>query len=257
MKVYTIENNRVTPGAVLYPRSESSRPNPRRTLFIGDGVRGQHVPLFNLNPAVVSKRSGKPCGDIITDAYPVSIENGANYALAKPHRVSDKILVVIITRTLGMTGYPGKRGGGCWTFDSKTTPTVDALKQTLVTASGPWRYLYTENSKSIGWSDALIIMKVSDIINVRDQRGEWVKVKYESVETGLIVDTRVRMILQDYDAAPDGVGTYIKLDSVFPSREAALHYRALYMANMYWGKIETLDGTLIESVEEREDHEFD
>jgi hypothetical protein len=62
------------------------------------------------------------------------------------------------------------------------------------------------------------------------------------------------MILYDYDAAPDGVGTYTKLNKEFPSKEAALTHRHRFMANMYWGKIEKLDGTLVEKLEEREDH---
>ena len=60
------------------------------------------------------------------------------------------------------------------------------------------------------------------------------------------------MILQDYDDAPDGAGHYVRLDQVFDSRRAALQYRSRYLADMYWGKIETLDGQLVQSVEERD-----
>ena len=73
--------------------------------------------------------------------------------------------------------------------------------------------------------------------------------------TAMAVDTRVRMILYDYDAAPDGAGTYTKLNAEFSSKEVAYQYRARYMANMYWGRIETLDGTFVENIEERRDNQ--
>lgn len=61
----------------------------------------------------------------------------------------------------------------------------------------------------------------------------------------------VRMILQDYDAAPDGCGTYTKLNAEFPSAKAALDYRRRFLHSMYWGRIETLDGQLIRHLEEK------
>lgn len=62
--------------------------------------------------------------------------------------------------------------------------------------------------------------------------------------------TGVRMVLFDYDAAPDGRGTYKKLDQVFPSQDAALNYRARFLHDLYWGRIETLDGKLIQTLDE-------
>ena len=70
-------------------------------------------------------------------------------------------------------------------------------------------------------------------------------------------DARVRMILYDYDAAPDGAGTYTKLSKEFSSKQAAYEYRARYMSSMYWGRLEKLDGTFIESIEERDDDNHD
>ena len=67
-------------------------------------------------------------------------------------------------------------------------------------------------------------------------------------------DTKVRMVLYDYDAAPDGCGMYVKLNAVFESKQAALRYRARYMASMYWGRIETLDGAVVEHLEERREY---
>ncbi len=71
------------------------------------------------------------------------------------------------------------------------------------------------------------------------------------------VDTQVRMILYDYDAAPDGVGTYTKLNAVFPSKGAALQHRSRFMHDMYWGKIETLDGQLVQTLKEKSNDDRD
>jgi hypothetical protein len=70
-----------------------------------------------------------------------------------------------------------------------------------------------------------------------------------------MIDTRVRMILQDYDAAPDGVGMYTKLDAVFASRQAALRHKRTVLHDMYWGTIKTLDGVMIQELDERHEHE--
>jgi hypothetical protein len=84
-----------------------------------------------------------------------------------------------------------------------------------------------------------------------NERGEFVR---ESEAPGRPEQIGVRMKLFDYDAAPDGAGTYKKLDEVFPSKEAALSFRARHLHNMYWGRIETLDGKLIEHIEEEYDN---
>lgn len=67
------------------------------------------------------------------------------------------------------------------------------------------------------------------------------------------VNEPVRMILWDYDAAPDGCGTYKKLDAEFPSVDDALRYKEVELQDMYWGRIETLDGKPIMQLEERYD----
>ena len=64
------------------------------------------------------------------------------------------------------------------------------------------------------------------------------------------VNEPVRMILWDYDAAPDGRGMYVKLKTEFESIDDALGYRENYLHGMYWGHIEKLDGTHIMSLEE-------
>ena len=67
------------------------------------------------------------------------------------------------------------------------------------------------------------------------------------------VASPVRMILYDYDSAPDGAGTYVKLNQEFPSRRAALDYKERILHGMYWGKLETLAGELIKQLDERYD----
>ena len=69
-------------------------------------------------------------------------------------------------------------------------------------------------------------------------------------QVNTLTEIPVRMVLEDYDAAPDGVGTYTKLNQVFLSRRVALEHRRCYFHNMYNGRIEGLDGKLIENLEE-------
>jgi hypothetical protein len=240
MKVFTIFNSCVTAGARLDSFS-ICKPTEERTLRLGDySANATLVPMFRKNVPEIDISERKPYG-IITDAYPVKVDGG--YALAKPNQENDEILVVIQMGRRERVEQGVKVG--TWSFDFSTVPASTAIKQTLAQGTGSALF---ENE--IGWHDALVIMKVGDSLTLHERNGDIARVKYESVEAGLVVDTRVRMILQDYDAAPDGVGLYTKLDSVFPSRKAALDYRSRYMADMYWGKIETLDGTLIRSVEE-------
>lgn len=61
----------------------------------------------------------------------------------------------------------------------------------------------------------------------------------------------VRMQLFDYDAAPDGCGTYVRLNRGFASVEEALQYRDRYMASMYWGAIYDIYGNRLVDLEER------
>jgi hypothetical protein len=55
------------------------------------------------------------------------------------------------------------------------------------------------------------------------------------------------MILEDYDAAPDGLGAFEKLNKIFDSVDSALQCHSILYC-WCWGKIETLDGTFIQSV---------
>jgi hypothetical protein len=254
MKVFTIDDSRVFRGATM-DSSSVNKPAQERSLLIGGGKNCKDILMFKKNPAEIDNSGHLPYGGVMYDAHPVPTHRG--YVLAKPHRESDKVLVVIKTRTPGMIGSPGKKGSGTWSFDSKTTSTSDAIEQTLVQATGAWCVYSDQDAEdNIGWRDALVVMKVGDAITIRYQNGDYVTVKYESVEAGLVVDTRVRMILQDYDAAPDGDGLCIKLDKVFLSRKAALHYKSQHLRDMYWGTIQTLDGVVLQSVEECYDRSY-
>lgn len=63
------------------------------------------------------------------------------------------------------------------------------------------------------------------------------------------VKTPVRMVLYDYDAAPDGAGTYVVIDATFPSVEAALQHRnQMWCGDLYWGHIEDTDGKTVETL---------
>jgi len=61
----------------------------------------------------------------------------------------------------------------------------------------------------------------------------------------------VRMQLFDYDAAPDGIGTYVKINQGFSSLDKALMFRAKFMANMYWGSIYDIYGNRILDLDEK------
>jgi hypothetical protein len=246
MKIYTISNSRVTPGAVLDSYS-AGKPDTERTLHLGDySTNGRHVPMFKKNVPVIKAGDGIQYGGMITDAHPVKLDGG--YALAKPNQESDDILVVIRT---GYRSQSGCKMIGSWSFDSNTVPTPNAIEQTIARGTGSTVY---EDPK-IGWHDALIVMKVGDSLTIYERTGDIIRVKYESTEAGLMIDTRVRMILQDYDAAPDGVGMYTKLDAVFASRQAALRHKRTVLHDMYWGTIKTLDGVMIQELDERHEHE--
>jgi hypothetical protein len=60
------------------------------------------------------------------------------------------------------------------------------------------------------------------------------------------------MVLLDYDAAPDGDGTYVVLDMKFSSVERAFSYRAqMWCGDLYWGHIEDAEGKTIKTLRTR------
>lgn len=66
------------------------------------------------------------------------------------------------------------------------------------------------------------------------------------------------MVLEDYDAAPDGAGMYVVLDAKFSSVEDALEHRnTMWCGDLYWGHIEDADGKLIYTIRTRLDEEDD
>jgi hypothetical protein len=72
--------------------------------------------------------------------------------------------------------------------------------------------------------------------------------KGEKVMTATL--STVRMYLEDYDAAPDGVGTYVKLNAGFPDVKSALDYKRWSLHNMYWGALYDVQGNLISILDE-------
>jgi len=64
------------------------------------------------------------------------------------------------------------------------------------------------------------------------------------------------MILQDYDAAPDGQGTFERLNQIFSSVSDALWF---HEEHLRWctGRIERLDGTFIQSVRDAFDEQLE
>ena len=72
------------------------------------------------------------------------------------------------------------------------------------------------------------------------------------------VETPVRMILWDYDAAPDGEGTYVVVDAQFPSLVAAFRHRnSVHGGYLCWGHIESLDGKVICNLPAEHDEDVD
>ena len=181
MKVYTIDDRRVYRGAMMNAKSVN-QPAQYRTLYLGGGSNGKEIPLFNKNPAEVLCGSGMPWGGVLKEAHPVEIRDGV--ALAKPNRDSDRILVVVKTRDA--SGREGcKRQMGVWNFDYTSTPTCEVSDQIVTQATGPKDYYSRQDDMNIGWHDALIVMKVGDVITTTDQNGFTVRAKYASVEQGL------------------------------------------------------------------------
>lgn len=181
MKVYTIDDRRVYRGAMMNAKSVN-QPAQYRTLHLGGGSNGKDIPLFKKNPAEVLCEPHLPWGGIIKEAHPVEIRDGV--ALAKPNRDSDKILVVVKTRDAAGR-EDCKRRMGVWSFDYNTTPTCEARDQIVAQATGPKDYYSRQDDTNIGWHDALIVMKVGDVITTTDQNGFVIRAKYVSVEEGL------------------------------------------------------------------------
>ncbi len=66
----------------------------------------------------------------------------------------------------------------------------------------------------------------------------------------------VRMILWDYDAAPDGDSMYEVVNAIFPSVSAALRHRdQMWGGDLCWGYIQDADGRLIETLRTRYEEE--
>ena len=66
----------------------------------------------------------------------------------------------------------------------------------------------------------------------------------------------VRMILWDYDAAPDGDGLYEVVNAKFPSVRAALRHRErMWCGDLYWGHIEDPTGKTLVTIRTRYEEE--
>lgn len=64
------------------------------------------------------------------------------------------------------------------------------------------------------------------------------------------------MVLWDYDAAPDGQGTYEVLNAEFPSVQVALRHRErMWCGDLYWGYIQDADGKTILNLRNRYEEE--
>ena len=71
-------------------------------------------------------------------------------------------------------------------------------------------------------------------------------------------DVAVRMVLWDYDAAPDGDGMYVVIDAKFASVELALNHRSrMWCGDLYWGHIEDADGKTIMTLRTKHEEEAD
>lgn len=180
MKVYRIEEGRVFKGVNMRAHSVGAS-DRNKWLSLGGGSKSVEVPVFKKNVPEIDNAGNLPWGGMLREAHPVRIDGG--YALAKPNQPSDKILVVLKTRR---EGY-GKPRSGFWSFDSKAVPTFEAMDQTLARATGPRDYHSDQNDAgNIGWMDALVIMKVGDVVMTVDQKGDITVAEYKSVEEGLV-----------------------------------------------------------------------
>lgn len=63
----------------------------------------------------------------------------------------------------------------------------------------------------------------------------------------------VRMFVEDYDAAPDGVGTYTKCDREFSSLKDALTHWRWRLHRVGWGVIKEVEtGEILETLRDGE-----
>jgi hypothetical protein len=171
MKVYEIREERVNYGAKIYSES------PKEALMLGGGSNNKKVPLFRKNPAEILHRQ------VIREAHPVPVHDG--YALAKPNQESDQILVVISSRDdVSRDGCSFRKG--VWDFKRGTSPWCEGRDKVLMSATGPMEWFHRQDSKNIGWHDALVVLNVGDGIVVTDQNGRVTRATYESVEAGLV-----------------------------------------------------------------------
>jgi hypothetical protein len=175
MKVYEIREEKVHRGAQVYSRS------PKGALILGGGSNHKMVPLFRKNPAEIS-----PDGTIngrIMEAHPVKIHDG--YALAKPNRESEQILVKVSCRAY--YSLEGRyRRTGFWNFDCGTLPWSGTDDKVLMRATGPMDWDIRQDQHNVGWHDALVVLNVGDAINVGDENGTTTRAIYKSVKDGLI-----------------------------------------------------------------------
>ncbi len=176
MKVYEIREGRVHRGAEVYLKW-----SPKEALILGGGVHNKKVPLFRKNPAEISP-DGTPNGRIM-EAHPVAIQDG--YALAKPNRESDQILVLVSCRA--RYSLEGRhRRTGSWNFDCGTLPWNGTHDKVLMRATGPEDWFARQDQHNVGWHDALVVLNVGDVINVGDENDTTTRAIYKSVEAGLV-----------------------------------------------------------------------
>lgn len=179
MKVYRIEEGRIFRGVNMSARSTDA-PDKNKWLSLGGGSKSVDIPVFKKNVPEIDNASNLPWGGMLREAHPVRIEGG--YALAKPNQPSDKILVVLKTRR---EGY-GKPRSGFWSFDRRVLTSAQ-IDQTLARATGPRDYYANQNNYgNIGWMDALVIMKVGDVVMTVDQKGDITVAEYRSIQEGLV-----------------------------------------------------------------------
>ena len=178
MKVYTIEFGRVFRGAHLVANFRNDQ-NQFIKLRLGGGVNGVEVPMFRKNVPDMTRDSY--FGGDLMEAHPVRLREG--YALARPNRDNNQILVVIKTRN----EWNSRRATGTWCFDPNTTPSFKVVDQILARATGPVDYFRNQRDfDNIGWNDALVVMNVGDAVRITDQSGRLTVVMYESVDKGLV-----------------------------------------------------------------------
>lgn len=158
-----------------------------KSLMLGAGRKGKRVSLFRKNKPDVNYNG--PWVGTIFDVHPVRISDG--FALAKPNRKSDRILVRISTRATPAydeDDNPCRRYRGDWRIEKGSHRDSRTFEEkVLAEATGPIDfYVNQDDRRNVGWHDALVTMEVGDIIKVTDENGAVIRAKYESIEAGLI-----------------------------------------------------------------------